>query len=255
MPAERARELWSKPVLDLDPRLANMDDLTVDWMNGIQFYLREKIDLTQGHASFLDSAWALTALTQAQFWRNDFASTYGDGKAVDCLSVDVSDWDNPGILFGKPAKNCTADEIRQEVWAQMKAHLEDTGDSVLPEGILHSWFLDPAIRWNAGTGINSNDEPLLINTIDSWSKRPEAGTAIPNLFLSGDFVRTDIDLATMEGANESGRAAANAVLDAADSNAPRVKMFKLYDPPEFAALKAADAKTYEAGLPNALDRP
>jgi len=30
-------------------------------------------------------------------------------------------------------------------------------------------------------------------------------------------------------------------------------MYELYDPPEFAAAKAADAELYAAGLPNALD--
>ena len=34
-----------------------------------------------------------------------------------------------------------------------------------------------------------------------------------NLFLAGDYVQTDIDLATMEGANESARAAVNAMLE------------------------------------------
>jgi hypothetical protein len=30
-------------------------------------------------------------------------------------------------------------------------------------------------------------------------------------------------------------------------------MYKLYDPPEFEAAKAADAELYRQGLPNALD--
>jgi uncharacterized protein with NAD-binding domain and iron-sulfur cluster len=200
----------------------------------------------------VDSPWALTALTQAQFWRDDFAATYGDGTAVDCLSVDVSNWDDPGILYGKPAKKCTAEEVKNEVWAQLKAHLEDNGESVLPDGVLHSWFLDPAIKWNPATGSNANDEPLLINTVNSWELRPEATTAIPNLFLAGDYVRTDIDLATMEGANESARAATNAILDASDSNAERATMYKLYDPPEFEALKKVDALRFRSGQPNLL---
>ena len=206
--------------------------------------------LGRGHATFVDSPWALTALTQAQFWRDDFAATYGDGTAVDCLSVDISNWDEPGILYGKPAKQCTAEEVKNEVWAQLKAHLEDNGESVLPDGVLHSWFLDPAIKWNPATGTNSNDEPLLINTVNSWDLRPEATTAIPNLFLAGDYVRTDIDLATMEGANESGRAATNAILDASDSTAERATMYKLYDPPEFKALKKVDAQRYKRGQRN-----
>ncbi|TXL61136.1 hydroxysqualene dehydroxylase [Aeromicrobium terrae] len=250
MPAEKARELWSNDVLSLDPSLEGMNELVVDWMNGIQFFLRDSADIGSGHATFIDSPWALTGLTQAQFWREDFAKTYGDGTAVDCLSVDVSNWDTPGILYGKPANRCTAEEVKNEVWAQIKAHVEDNGENVLPDGILHSWFLDPAIKWNPATGTNSNDEPLLINTVGSWDLRPEARTAIPNLFLAGDYVKTDIDLATMEGANESGRAATNAILDAADSNAERATMYKLYDPPEFKALKKIDAQRYKRGLRN-----
>jgi uncharacterized protein with NAD-binding domain and iron-sulfur cluster len=253
MPAEKARALWSPAVLSLDPRLEGMNDLVVDWMNGIQFFLRDKADIGSGHATFIDSPWALTGLTQAQFWREDFAETYGDGTAVDCLSVDISAWDNPGILYGKPANRCTAEEVKNEVWAQIKAHVEDNGENVLPDGILHSWFLDPAITWNPVTGKNSNDEPLLINTVNSWDLRPEARTAIPNLFLAGDYVKTDIDLATMEGANESGRAATNAILDAADSNAQRATMYKLYDPPEFQAIKTIDALMYSRGLRNLFE--
>ena len=67
-------------------------------------------------------------------------------------------------------------------------------------------------------------------------------------------MQTDIDLATMEGANESGRAAVNALLDTTDSKAERVKMFKLYDPPELGAAKAADAQLYRGGQPNLLDK-
>jgi uncharacterized protein with NAD-binding domain and iron-sulfur cluster len=256
MPAERARKLLNRKLLVLDPSLEGMNRLFVDWMNGIQYYLRRPVDLVHGHLTFPDSQWALTALTQAQFWdRNDFARDYGDGAAVDCLSVDISDWDTPGMLYGKPGKNCTREEIAREVWMQIKAHLEDNGENVLPDDVLHSWFLDPAIAWSVRKGRNLNDEPLLVNTVGSWERRPKARTGVPNLFMAGDHVQTDIDLATMEGANESGRAAVNALLEAAGSRAEPVEMFRLYDPPEYEAAKRIDAELYRAGLPNALDRP
>ncbi len=253
MPMERARKLWNHKVLALDPGLAAMNELHYDWMNGIQFFLKRKAEITEGHVSFVDAPWALTALTQGQFWdRNDFAQDYGDGRAVDCLSVDISNWDAPGVLFGKPAKECTHEEIAREVWAQIKQH--HTAAEHLPDDIVHSWFLDPGIAWVPSRGRNRNDDPLLVNTIGSWDKRPEAATKIPNLFLAGDYVQTDIDLATMEGANESGRAAVRALLDASGSKAAPPAMFKLYDPPEFEATKAADRELYRAGRPNAFDR-
>ncbi len=256
MPVERARRLWSPKVLARDPSLELMRKLSVDWMAGIQFYLRRPVDFPRGHLTFVDAPWALTALTQAQFWdKRDFDRDYGDGTAVDCLSVDISDWDMPGILYKKPAKLCTRRQIEREVWAQMKAHLEDNGESVLPDDVLHSWFLDPGIKWSAKRRRNSNDTPLLVNTASSWDWRPRARTKIGNLFLAGDYVQTDIDLATMEGANESGRAAVGALLDAAGSKAKPPTMYKLYDPPEFEAEKRADAQLFAAGRANVHDRP
>jgi uncharacterized protein with NAD-binding domain and iron-sulfur cluster len=223
-------------------------------MNGIQYYLRKPLHIIRGHLTFIDAPWALTALTQGQFWADRrFARDYGDGATVDCFSVDVSDWDTPGIVYGKPAKRCTAPQVAREVLEQIKAHLNDNGAPVLTDDMIGSWFLDPAIRWSRRLGRNTNDEPLLVNTIGSWERRPAARTKIANLFLSGDYVQTDVDLATMEGANESGRAAVNALLDAAGSKASRATMYKLYDPPEFEAAKRADAELYRRGQPNALD--
>lgn len=95
----------------------------------------------------------------------------------------------------------------------------------------------------------------MINTAGSWDLRPTARTSIPNLFLAGDYVRTNVDLATMEGANESGRAAANAVLDAAGSTAERAHQFELYRLPQFEPAKHIDRQRYAAGQPNLLDTP
>jgi uncharacterized protein with NAD-binding domain and iron-sulfur cluster len=252
MPAERARRLWDAPVLAVDPALKGMDDLFVDWMSGIQFYVTRDLGLVRGHMTFVDSPWALTGLTQAQFWpRNEFKRDYGDGTAVDSLSVDISDWDTPGMLYGKPAKQCTHDEIAREVWAQIRTH--HTAGDKLPDDIVHSWFIDPGIHWVSSRKANRNDTPLLVNTVGTWEKRPQAHTPIPNLFLAGDYVQTDVDLATMEGGNESGRAAVGALLHAAGSSAAPPQMYTLYEAPELAAIKQVDAQRYKAGQPNLLD--
>ena len=254
-PVERARRLWSPAVRAADPSLAGLYDLQVDWMDGLQLYLRRRVDILRGHVSYVDSPWALTSLTQAQFWAHrDFARDYGDGTVQDCLSVDISNWEEPGILYGRPARACSRDEIAREVWAQIKAHLEDTGRTYLPDGLLHSYHLDPAIGFRR-RGPRHDDEPLLVNTIGSWQKRPGPATKIANLFLAGDYVRTNIDLATMEGANESARAAVRALLDASGSSQPPPTMYQLYRPPEFEAFERADAAAYAQGRPNAFDVP
>ena len=58
-----------------------------------------------GHAIYLDSPWALTAISQRQFWTS-VDSRYGDGTVGGILSVDISGWDAPSVVFGKPAREC-----------------------------------------------------------------------------------------------------------------------------------------------------
>ena len=252
MPAERAVTLLSQEVLAAAPRLASIGRLRTDWMNGVMFYLRGPTPITHGHASYIDSPWALTSISQAQFWAGDFAGAYGDGAAADCLSTIISDWETPGIVFNKPARDCTPEQIAVEVWEQMKAHLNDTGRTVLTDDLVLRWFLDPGIV-GSGTREVTNDEPLFIQNTGSWDDRPDAATAIPNLFLAADYVRTHINVTTMEGANEAARRAVNALLDQAGSNEAHAPRWNLYRPPEFEPWKRLDAQRWRRHQPNVFD--
>ena len=55
-----------------DPTLANLRALAVnlEWMNGVQFYLHRAVPSTHGHVVHIDTEWALTSISQLQFWRN-----------------------------------------------------------------------------------------------------------------------------------------------------------------------------------------
>ena len=77
-------------------------ELRTEWMNGIQFYLETDRPLADGHAIYLDSNWALTSISQRQFWRGYDLSTYGDGRVGGILSVDISNWSAPGNFNGSP---------------------------------------------------------------------------------------------------------------------------------------------------------
>lgn len=66
-----------------------------------------------------------------------------------------------------------------------------------------------------------NAEPLLINRAGTRKYRPDACTSVPNLFLAADYVKTETDLACMEGANEAARRAVNGILEAASSREAR----------------------------------
>jgi uncharacterized protein with NAD-binding domain and iron-sulfur cluster len=255
MPVEKMVPLVSHHMRKADPALGRLKHLTTDWMNGIQFFLNRPPTLPiKGHVAFLDTPWALTAIDQGLFWKSNIAHRYGDGRVTDIYSVDISDWFTPGIRYKKPASQCTPKQIRHEVWAQMKRSLNTKQQTVLADDMIEHWFLDPAIHWPDGPQQPAaTREPLLINSAGSLDDRPEAFTKIPNLFLAADYVRTNVDLATMEGANEAGRQACNAILDAAHSRHKPASLGTLWQPRELDAVRTLDAQLYRAGQPNALD--
>ncbi|HEX6277914.1 MAG TPA: FAD-dependent oxidoreductase [Polyangiaceae bacterium] len=252
LPVERMAELVTPALAEAEPALGKLAELAenVEWMNGIQFYLKKDVPLAHGHSIYVDTPWALTSVSQAQFWPNVDLSQYGDGTIRGILSVDISDWDVPG-LNGKCAEMCTRDEIAAETWLQLKKSLNVDGVDVLRDEDLHSWFLDPDIvdLDPARPGIELNREPLLVNYWDTWSIRPEASTKIPNLFLASDYVRTHTDLATMEAANEAARRAVNGLLDASGSRHARCEIWPLHEPPVLAPLRAYDRLRFQQGLP------
>ncbi|WP_019534717.1 hydroxysqualene dehydroxylase [Paenibacillus ginsengihumi] len=251
-PVEVMAEMVTPEMAATDPSLNNLKKLaeSVDWMNGIQFYLKEDVTIIHGHIIYIDSPWALTSVSQRQFWpRFDF-SEYGDGQVKGILSVDISDWEKPGILYGKSARHCSPEEIRDEVWAQLKAGLNVEGKVVLEDSNIHSWYLDEDIHYPNPDGLPVNLEPLLVNKVYTWDWRPHAYTAIPNLFLASDYVKTNTDLATMEGANEAARRAVNAILHASGSRAKRCKIWDMYQFEPFLFLyREHDEFRFRRGLP------
>lgn len=236
LPVEVMRALASPALRAAEPRLNGLDRLVTRWMNGVLFYLDRDVPLVNGHAIYIDSEWSLTSISQKQFWPGVDLARRGDGRTRGILSIDVSEWQRPGRRTGKVAQRCTREEIFDEVWGQVLDHLDEgelEGASVVDR------FLDPAIVFPNPTEAG-NLEPLLVNTAGSWAARPDAVTAIPNLFLASDYVRTYTDLATMEAANEAARRAVNGILDASHSTARRCAVWKLQEPGVFAAARAVD---------------
>ncbi|MGH9420945.1 MAG: hydroxysqualene dehydroxylase, partial [Thermoanaerobaculia bacterium] len=250
MPVEDVIDLVTPDMIKAEPRLAHLftlDDIT-EWMNGIQIYLREDVPISHGHTVYVDSPWALTSISQAQFWDHVNFSDMGDGAVKGIISVDISEWEEKG-LNGKAAKDCTEEEIKAEVWEQMKRSLNFGDTVVLKDEQLHRWSLDPDIRIHGGLdGTTANEEPLLVNLVDTWKLRPEAVTRIPNLFLASDYVRTNTDLATMEGANEAARRAVNGILKASGSEAAPCAVWDLHEPEMFAPWRELDHIRYAQGL-------
>lgn len=251
LPVEILHHLMTPDIAEAEPLLGSLDKILTRWMTGIQYWLADDVPLTNGHVIYLNTPWSLTSISQQQFWSGFDLDSMGDGRASGILSIDVSDWETPGVLYGKTAMECTAAEISAEVFAQLKADLNVNGQDVLRDENQLGWFLDTDIVWPNPHKI-VNLEPHVINTAGSWPNRPEPVTAIPNFFVASDFARTFTDLATMEAANEAARRAVNGILDASGSDARRCGVWPLREPAAFAGLRILDALRYRSNREVAL---
>ena len=268
-------EVASK-VIQASPNMLNADSAlnsiiqlapNVEWMNGIQFYLTEQFDMHRGHTIYANSNWALTSISQIQFWPDYDMTKRFNGEAKGILSVDISSWDTPGNFNNKNAEDCTRQEVVNEVWKQLKQEINSESQQLTDSMVVFVYLdsdiyvpqTDPPIEPadnitlapadDTTTTELKNKEPLLVNLINSWTLRPNAFTNIPNLFLASDYVKTNTNLATMEGANEAARRATNSILDAAGSDADKCKIWPLHTPIELEALQLLDQKRWNEGMP------
>jgi uncharacterized protein with NAD-binding domain and iron-sulfur cluster len=261
VPVEVMQRLTNDALAALDDdlhrlRVADPAWLTA-WMVGAQYFLRTDTPIVRGHIFFPDSPWALTAISQAQFWNEhgpDYAQRYGDGSVQGVLSVDISDWFTPSPATGLAASQMSdRDAVLDEIWRQVKQGLNATGRTLLRDQDVVHRHLDSGITFPGGDAPARNATPLLVHPPGSAAVRPPAGTAVQNLVLAADYVATSTDLASMEGASEAARRAVNALLDRAGSGAPRCGLWALEEPAIFDAAKRIDAELYERGLPHMMD--
>lgn len=283
LPVEVMAPLVTPEMERAAPSLASIHTLRVGWMNGLQLFLDREFPVVHGHVAYEDTAWALTSVSQAQFWTAVKLSDYGDGRVREVFEVIISDWDAPGTeRVKKPARECSEREIVDEVIAQIQSSLSRSGLPVLDRAWVVDSMIDPDIAFPCqDTGldptaqkppalvdgaqrsqlftadrfaeltecgrVDRNAEPLYITTIGAWAARPDATTAIPNLFLASDYVRTTVDFASAEGADEAGRRAANGVLAAANSEEPRVRLWPRAEPRILAPLRMLDHYRFVRG--------
>jgi uncharacterized protein with NAD-binding domain and iron-sulfur cluster len=251
MPVEVLASLVSDDLARVAPTLGMARSLAshVRWMAGIQIYLRKDTRIVAGHSIYVGAPWGLTSVSQQQFWPHLNLAKRSGGAVQGVLSVDISDWDSKGFN-GKTAKECSREEICEEVLEQLRRCLGETpGVDLSPENIA-GFFIDPdIIFFSDGGPPERNYEPLLVNELGSWWIRPNAYTEIPSLYLAGDFVRNNTDLATMEGANEAARRAVNALVADRGIDAPLCRLWDLHEPELLAPFRWIDSLRFSRGKP------
>lgn len=216
---------------------------------GIQFFFREPLELVHGHVYVGGSPWALTAIAEQAFWTRPPTLEQDGYQSV--ISVDICEWNAPGLDGHPPARECTRHEIAHEVWRQMTDALPHEGDYPEPawytmdQNILFAPAAGEAPGKPSLTGHGlpvKNLTPYLVPIAGDWDRRPGAEPWNPGdgsvaesfepmdealwqaghggylihwnkLVFAGVYKKTFTRLTTMEAACESGRHAVNAILD------------------------------------------
>ncbi len=219
MPSDRMASLVDDGLAHASPSLdrvrTHLSDLNA-WMVGAQYFLRRDIQIANGHVIYSDSPWALTSISQAQFWCDgevSFAEKYGGEGFRGVLSVDISDWNTVAPRLGRAAKDCTREEVLDETFRQIMDGLNRSGNEVIHWEDVACRHLDHNVKFGGPENrAIRNDTPLFVHEPGTYQHRPRAQTEIGNLSLAADYVATHTNLATMEGANEAARRAVTSIL-------------------------------------------
>jgi uncharacterized protein with NAD-binding domain and iron-sulfur cluster len=249
VPLECAAVLLSDEMCAFDPSLQNLRTLAPKArgdMVGLQFFLGRDVPIVHGHVHYPRTPFALTSVSQAQFWATPPDRRPGTPELQGIVSAIISDWETPGTQ-GIPARGYTdPQKLLDEVWRQMVASL--------PAGTLRDTDRIAAhLDGNVALGPFTNGTPLLIHPLGQLALRPDAETAITNLYLASDYVRTNTDLATMEGADEAARRAVRAILAREGFEAHRYPFVEAFpEGPVFDHAKVLDEVFFRLGLPHPM---
>jgi uncharacterized protein with NAD-binding domain and iron-sulfur cluster len=217
-------------------------------LSGIQFYFDTEFQVLFGHVYYANSDWALSSINQTGLWEHK--PTLNEQGYVSIMSVDIGDWNTKSSHNHKRARDCSPEELAQEVWYQVATEFAASlGDhSKVLQLPRPRWFsVDQFVTFANGKP-DHNNAPYLIPIVGDWKNRPGASPWNPNqssptwlpkkrnrmiqtrlkvwqaghggylvhwhkLVFAGTWCKTFTRMTSMEAANESGRHAVNAILD------------------------------------------
>ncbi len=181
-PLEVTRKLVQSDVFSKSHRLGNLQHLEAAPMAALHLSLNKKLkDIPQQHVFFKGGEFGLSFIDLSNHWPDMENSE---------LSFICSNF----APLQQLSESAQLDFIFEEINKYM---------TIRKEEIVSKKFL------------SNYNVPLFINIVAAWSNRPDVKNArIENLYFAGDWVKSRIDLACMEGAVSTGMLAARALDEA-----------------------------------------
>ncbi|NMW32135.1 FAD-dependent oxidoreductase [Altererythrobacter sp. RZ02] len=198
-----ASNLAGDRLIDREPSLSQVRRLTSVPIPVIDLYLKRKLPgFPPENIGLTKAKYGLSVVDIAQLWP---AAQFGGKTAL--------------VIAASDGESLPGHDFADQSWYMLQELIKFYPDI----DIGREWG-DPNcdVDW-AKTHARSNaDYALFLNEVGGWDWRPEAAypVTLPNIAFAGDLCRSNVDMATVEGAVESGVIAAEAVqrFDAAANN-------------------------------------
>lgn len=246
VPQDIAAKVLTPKLIGVDPLLGQLHRLGQQWLGAANVFLKGP----QLPNAFCLGPWQLVAVDYSAAVP-DFSEQYGDGTARQWMSIDLQTWDCPGLLYGKTAKECTKDELFEEILAHLANSYPSSWGKLNRSNIIRC-DISRLLRYEPGRPV-INDEPLFGAVAGAWSGQPKAVTAIDNLFIGATYARTTGGIDSMDCACEAARRSVNAILERTQTGGECAFVDSYDTAGLLKKLWNYDDRRYREGLPNRFD--
>lgn len=227
----------SPELAEVTPELADLVYLESVPVLALNLYFNKRLDLPAEHVTLLDSLDEFYDPDTSLARKNGIGSKYG-----------LSFVDHSRLW---PELEKSDKTVLSVLAADAKGLMDEPDDEKIKETLIAT--LKTYIRFDEHKDFefkahlqNHRDEPLFVNTEGSWEYRPEARLdltltqdrlgrthrsfpriqqRVPNLFLAGDYCRSEVDIVSVEGAIVTGMSAAHLICREAKAPIPQPRDF------------------------------
>lgn len=231
-----------------------LKDTCLHMQLSFQVYFNKPISLGEINAFLIvDSPWDLIVVMYDQ--------VYEETNLCKKISLAKGGWSIaactayiPGIVYKKPFRECSYEEIKNEIWAQfmnsqsLRKTIKNNNDFDLSKDLIVHW----APMWSTFHYKDNKlytTEPKFTNNKGSLALRPSFKTLISNMYISTAYIKETIDIFSMEAACIAGRKVAKDIIDREKIN-NNISITTLSRPLIFAPFRFVDKLFYSLELPN-----
>jgi len=279
LPAYGAKQLFAQiPARQLSKTTAALQmlgDMMKQNMAGVQIYFGERIALRYPSATLypVNSPWQLLVEPCGSVWKSDkyyVGKTVNGGQVQDMWTLTICDPHTPGTN-GKTMVQCSIDEIKQEVWAQLQAVAPQVDALTVPDTRSFALIAPLHIElWEAyhdipaqadgsgGGGGVYTTEPKSSPNVGTLKLRPYTETEISNMLFATAYTRGTREMLLMDAAAEAGARAAQVIVNGecaaagqSECNQWTMPQTTKRWPALLAPLVWLDKKLYQSGLKHA----